>query len=180
MLLGCYSSCGNQSLLGAGCDGAACWICAHWSCLRKWEKINAEQKERGCWGHLALAAAADQWLSAHLSIQSLCWPVALKFSRALQQSVIALPELTWPMVNHLHRFHRLAQKMVGIFWEQDNYFSNASNKIAIYIKRPRVLKVELEVVDEALLNILLPFQYRSQFLLLFLIINWRKCACYKF
>lgn len=82
-----------------------------------------------------------------------------------------MSELTWPVVNHLHIFHRLAQKAVGIFRERDNYFSNASNKIAIYMKRPRVLKIELEVVDEALLNFLLPFQYHSQFLLLFLIIN---------
>lgn len=83
----------------------------------------------------------------------------------------SVSELTWPVVNHLHIFHRLAQKVVGIFREQDNYFSNASNKIDIYIKRPRVLKIELEVVDEALLNFLLHFQYHSQFLLLFLIID---------
>lgn len=143
------------------------------------KKINAGEQERGCWDHLFLAAVAGQWLSVHLSIKSLCWPVALKFSSVLHQSVIALC-LSWPgLWLIIYTFHRLAQKVVGIFREQDNYFSSASNKTTIYMKRPRVLKIELEVVDEALLNFLLPFQYHSQFLLLFLIINWRKFACCK-
>lgn len=56
---------------------------------------SAGEQERGCWVHLVLVGVAGQWLSLHPSIQSLFWPVAMKFSRALQWSVIALC-LSWP------------------------------------------------------------------------------------
>lgn len=60
----------------------------------------------------------------------------------LQQSVnCSVSEMTCPVVNNVHIFYRTAQKVVGIFDDQDDYSSNASNKIAIYIKSSRVLKI---------------------------------------
>lgn len=49
--------------------------------------------------------------------------------------------MTHPVVNNVHTFHKSAQKVVGIFGDEDNYISNANNKIAIYIKISRVFKI---------------------------------------
>lgn len=49
---------------------------------------------------------------------------------------LLVAEMTCPVVNNTHAFRRDAQKVVGVFGDQDDYISNASNKIAIYIKSP--------------------------------------------
>lgn len=111
------------------------------------DKINAGEGERGCWGDLVPVRVAGRWLSLLRSILSLCWPVALKFGTQRERTVLqqscncSVSEMTCPVVNNVHTFHRTAQKVVGIFGDQDGYISNASNKIAVYIKSPRVLKI---------------------------------------
>lgn len=94
-LLGCYSSVETRAswglavmVLPAGCVHTG-------PDPGNEKKIGAGKQERSCWDHLVLAGVAGQWLSLHLSVPSLCWPVALRFHGVLQNSVIALC-LSWP------------------------------------------------------------------------------------